>query len=459
MKTWRRLVGDRPIVTRLVLAVAVTMTVVLLLAGAFVFWRVQYALNRQLDQDLAAYQEVIERAVSTGSRPPTDTPGQSYQVYDATTGEVTDGNATFRLADPRDVEAAASSGEEVHGDVGRLVPPARHPYRYVANLVTTPAGDVVVASAISRHKHDEALRELLLQLAIADLATLAAASIVGYLVARAALNPVERYRLAAEGSDGERLLPVPEGRDDEITRLGHTFNSLLQRIQRSNERERQFLADASHELRSPLAVMRTELQMAQRPQRTAAQTHDALQSLSSQVERLIAMSNALLELEELHAHDKAFQDPVNAAELTREVAERFADEAAVAGRSIDTHVEAGLALRGNSHWLDLALANLVSNALRYGTGTITITATRAGDRAILRVDDEGEGPPADFVDHAFDRFTRADASRSTGGTGLGLALVQAVAEAHDGTATLNGSHVELSLPFTPVGEPSGKFLA
>jgi signal transduction histidine kinase len=459
MMSWRRLVGDRPIVTRLVLAVAVTMAVVLLLAGAFVFWRVQFALNRQLNQDLAAYQEVIERGVSTGSRPPTDTPGQSYQVYDATTGEVTDGNATVRLVDPLAVEAVATTGEEIRGDIGRLIPPAPHPYRYVATRVATPEGDVVVASAISRHKHDEALRELLLQLAIADLATLAAASIVGYLVARAALNPVERYRLAAESSDGERLLPVPEGRDDEISRLGTTFNSLLQRIRRSNERERQFLADASHELRSPLAVMRTELEMAQRPQRTTAQTDVALQSLSGQVERLIALSNALLALEELHAHDKAFQDPVDAAELAHQVVERFADAAASSGRTIETRVDAGLALRGNSHWLDLALGNLVSNALRYGSGTITITAKREGDRAVLGVEDEGAGPPEDFVDDAFDRFTRADPSRSTGGTGLGLALVQAVAEAHDGTATLKGSRIELSLPLTPPTGPDGKFLA
>src|SRR5690349_16948833 len=153
MKTWRRLVGDRPIVTRLVLAVALTMAAVLLLAGAFVFWRVQYALNRQLDQDLAAYQQVIERAVSTGSRPPTDTPGQTYQVYDGTTGEATDGNATVRLVDATTVGAVATSGEKVRGDVGRLLPPAPHPYRYVATRVATPEGDVVVAAAISRHKH------------------------------------------------------------------------------------------------------------------------------------------------------------------------------------------------------------------------------------------------------------------------------------------------------------------
>ena len=86
MTLWRRLVGHRPIVTRLVLAVAGTMAVILLAAGAFVFWRVEFALNRQLDQDLKAYQEVVEKSVADGSTPPSDTPGQSYQVYDARGG-------------------------------------------------------------------------------------------------------------------------------------------------------------------------------------------------------------------------------------------------------------------------------------------------------------------------------------------------------------------------------------
>jgi signal transduction histidine kinase len=443
---WRRLVGDRPIVTRLVLAVAGTMTVVLVLAGGFVFWRVGYALNRQLDQDLRAYQEVVEGAVAHSTTPPTDTPGQSYQIYDRT-GHVLGGNSrATRLVGTATV-AAAAAGTPTSEDVGHLYPPADHPYRVVTARVQTARGTVVVASAISKRKHDEALRELLLQLAIADLATLAAASLVGYGTARAALNPVERYRRAAEEAGSTPTLPVELGKDDEVTRLGHTFNALLDRIGQANERERQFLADASHELRSPLALMRTELEVATLRPRSATETRATFESLRGQVERLITLSNALLDLEELRASGTAVLEPVDVDELLTEVRSRYQPEAAADGRRIHTPPPTGRTVEGHPHWLDLALGNLVSNALRYGAGDITMAADHTDGRTRLSVTDEGTGFPATFVSKAFDRFSRAETSRTTGGTGLGLSLVQAVAEAHHGTAAITGrSTVTLTLP-------------
>lgn len=450
MNLWRRLVGDRPIVTRLVLAVAGAMTVVLLFAGAFVFWRVQYALDRQLDQDLKAYQEVVEGAISAGETPPGDTPGETYQIYDLE-GQVNGGNATVQLVDQDTVQQAAS-GTEVRVDVGHVLPSADHPYRVVTTLVETPTGPVVVAAAISRHKHDEALRELLVQLAIADLATLAAAALVGYGTARAALNPVERYRLAAEREGEPPLLPVTAGRDDEITRLGHTFNALLARIRKANERERQFLADASHELRSPLALMRTELEWALLRPRDEAETRTAFESLRAQVERLITLSNALLDLEEVRATEVAFDEPVLVDRLVDDVVGLFTARAAAEGRRIETRIPPELRIDGNQHWLELALVNLLSNALRHGAGSILVTASEDGGRTRLAVNDEGPGLPPDFIDKAFDRFARADASRSTRGTGLGLALVQAVAEAHGGSASIAGAKVTLDLPSSPATE-------
>jgi signal transduction histidine kinase len=449
MNLWSRLFGDRPIVTRLVLAVAGTMTVVLVLAGAFVYWRVEFALNRQLNQDLDAYHAVVTRNLSTGATPPTDTPGQSYQIYDRH-GRVIGGDAQTRLTDI-DTVTGIHAGEPVRQDVGSMLPPSSRPYRVITSQVRTPGGVVVVSSAISRRKHDEALRELLLQLVIADLATLIAASLVGYGVARAALTPVERYRRAAEQAQAAPVLPVDPRRDDEVTRLGHTLNALLARISAANERERQFLADTSHELRSPLSVMRTELEMALLRPRPPDEAKAALVSLQDQVERLIAVSNALLDLEEVRAGDLVDGQQIDTSELIAEVAQRYRAEAASLGRTIETDSAStepptGVLLHGNWHWLDVALGNLVSNALRYGEGAVIITAEQARNGVQLKVGDEGLGFPPEFVGKAFDRFTRAETSRTGPGTGLGLSLVQAVAEAHGGSARIAGSSVTLDLP-------------
>ncbi|MCW2867180.1 MAG: hypothetical protein JWR20_1368, partial [Marmoricola sp.] len=163
MSLWQRVVGGRPIVTRLVVAVALAMALILLLASGFVFWRVQFALDRQLDQDLAAWRGVVVPAVRHGVLPPRDTPGQTVQVYDLGGQRVQgDGRRLPDLLTPAQVRDVARDGS-ARLDLGRLLPPPAHRgFRVQADRVRTPSGPRVVASAISRSKHDEALRELLL---------------------------------------------------------------------------------------------------------------------------------------------------------------------------------------------------------------------------------------------------------------------------------------------------------
>lgn len=444
MRGWGPLVGSRSIITRLVLAVAAAMTLVLAAGAAFVFWRVSVALSDQLDNDLSAYREVAESAVESGQVLVEDTPGQSYQVYDLT-GSITGGDATRRLVPAGLVREVAAHGSR-HGAVGHLLRPSPRSYRYVVARTPSPSGPVVVAYAISRHDHDEALRELLLQLLIADLATLVAASYVGYRTARGALNPVERYRRAAASAGEQGRLPVGE-RDDELSRLGHTFNELLDRIASGAARERQFLADASHELRSPLTVMRAEVEWALMRPADVEANRETLESLGSQVTRMVTLCNALLDLEELRADPEPIEDVVSLADAAFEVAARWRHRVAEAGRELVIQVPEDLVVHGHLHWLDLALDNLVSNALRYGSGSIALTGERHGDQVLAMVEDQGPGFPADFVGRAFDRFARAEESRASGGTGLGLALVAAVAETHGGSVSIRGSRVTLSLPF------------
>ena len=192
--------------------------------------------------------------------------------------------------------------------------------------------------------------------------------------------------------------------------------------------------------------MRTELEVALLRPSGHTETTTAFESLRSQVERLIALSNALLDLEELRASDDHPHDSVDVDRLLSDVTSRFARQANAEGRRLETFVATGLSIEGNQHWLELALANLISNALLHGGGTVRIIATETPQGARLAVSDEGPGFAAEFADRAFDRFTRADTSRTTRGTGLGLALVQAIAEAHGGTATITGPQVAIDLP-------------
>jgi signal transduction histidine kinase len=314
--------------------------------------------------------------------------------------------------------------------------------------VPSPRGERVVAAAISRRKHDEALRELLLQLGIADVMALVAASFVGYRTARAALDPVERYRRAVEdvGEDGSgHRLPVGSGRDDELARLGHTFNDLLARIEDSTNRERQFLADAAHELRTPLSLMRTELEWAVHRPRSASETATVLASLQGQVNRLVDLANALLDLEELHASTIPREDVV-VAELVHDAVR------SVVPSGDAVHVDAADAVvHLNGRWTRLAVANLVTNGVRHGGGAVCVAARVGDGRVRIAVRDHGPGFPDEFVEHAFDRFTRAEQSRTTPGSGLGLALVKEVARAHGGRAFVApvdgpGACVVLDLP-------------
>jgi signal transduction histidine kinase len=315
----------------------------------------------------------------------------------------------------------------------------------------------VVATGISLAHRDEALRELLVQLAIADALVLLAASYVGYRTARGALNPVEQYRLAAEvagGRPGARL-PVATDRDDELTRLGHTLNDLLGRLESSTLREHQFLADASHELRAPLALLKAEIEFALNRPRAPEQTVATLRSVQSQTDRLIDLANTLLDLEEIDSLSAVSRSAVDVYDLVHTVAGRCEDAFAHAGRRIRTEAP-DVRVLASRRWLDAALNNLVTNALRHGDGDVSIVARSEGDRLLISVSDQGAGFPDDFVAIAFDRFTRAEESRTTTGSGLGLAVVAAVARNHEGSVYIcaenRGTRVVLDLHCPPVIE-------
>ena len=446
MSLWRRFLPNARIRVRIVAAVILAMTVVLLAAGGFVYWRVSYALDRQLNQDLRAYTDLVTAAIKAGDRLPADKPGLVSQTF-ATDGHALDKSdpGVRKLLTDRQILSATSRSRRV--EVGRFLPPPdQNPYRVRYFTTPTPRGTVVVATAISRHKHDEALRELLLQLCLADLATIAAAGAVGWGATRAALDPVERYRraAAAAGGDPSRRLPVDPRFDDELTRLGTTLNSLLTEIEHGQIRERQLLADASHELRSPLALLAAEVEWARSRPRTPDEIDTVLVSVADQIQQLTSLSNALLDLEEAkgHQHDSALA-PLN--DLLAAAIAQPSKVAGAAGREVVLDASTSV-VRVDRSWMELAVANLVTNAVKHGQGTITVTGRTANGSVQVRVTDQGDGVPASLGDSAFDRFTRGDPTRSTPGNGLGLALVRAVAERHRGHASLIPGGVMLEFP-------------
>lgn len=430
---------------RLVRNVAAVMLLVLFATSGFLFGRVNYGLNRQLSRDLRAYDEVVVQAVKSQTDVPAQTPGQWYQVLDQD-GHLIAGSSRIgssripllRLLTP-ELERQARKGGAVHAERGSFFPGGRYAFRLRTTTWERPDGRAIIVTAISRRPRDEALRELLVQLALADFLVLIAASYVGYRTARGALDPVERYRATAAGageSPGTRL-PVDTDRDDELTRLGDTFNHLLARLERANERERRFLADAAHELRTPLALMSAEVELALHQPRDAEYLRNVVVAVAAETARMAGLANALLDLEELESGVQSSECSADIGAILTTSADRYRGVLERDGRTIVVDA-ADIVCTVSEPWIDAAISNLVSNAVRYGAGTITLSVWTDSDTVLIVVDDEGEGFPADLLTSAFDRFTRADTSRTTQGSGLGLPLVMAVARAHGGTARIEG---------------------
>jgi signal transduction histidine kinase len=171
--------------------------------------------------------------------------------------------------------------------------------------------------------------------------------------------------------------------------------------------------------------------------------------VDTEVRRLIDLSNALLDLEQLGSGEPAHREDTGLDGLVRSVTDRYQAAAARDGRSLTVRT-AGAVVSVDPRWLEPAIANLVGNALRHGRGAVRVEAEADSGRLRLWVTDEGPGFPPDFLPRAFDRFARAEASRTSPGAGLGLALVAAVAESHDGAVraenTAQGAVVTLDLP-------------
>jgi len=435
--------------------------VVLAGTGFFVFLQFRHDVDGALDTGLRSRADELSSAVRQAE---THLPRASQRLVGRTEsfaevldlrGRVLDASPAIGGADLLDAgQLRAAARGPVFFDRGPL-PGLDQGSRLLAVPVATPVGKRIVVVGTSTEDRDDATGDLEQLLLLGLPAALILACIAGYGVATAALRPVEAMRARAEeistAAPDERL-PVPETRD-EVARLGETLNEMLARIGDSVERERAFVADASHELRTPLAILRAELDLALAEGRSPAELRAALASAAEETDRLTQLSDDLLTIAQTERGELPLRLERRRVGATFEtVGRRFALRAEEAGRRIEVGEGAEIALPVDRLRVDQAVGTLVDNALRYGEGTVTLAARRAGEAVEIHVTDEGAGFPTEFLPHAFERFSRAPGVRD-GGSGLGLAIVATVAEAHGGGAHAanlagGGADVWLSLPLS-----------
>jgi signal transduction histidine kinase len=301
---------------------------------------------------------------------------------------------------------------------------------------------------------EEALKDLVQLLFLGGPVALLLASLAAYWVAAAALRPVEAMRSQAaeiSAAHPDKRLPVPST-GDEIARLGTTLNAMLERLGEALEHERSFVADASHELRTPLAILRTELELALAKGRSPAELQAALASAAEETDRLTQLSEDLLTIAQTERGELPLRlGRVKLDEVFEGVARRFARRAGEEGRSIAVAPNRDDAFQADRLRLDQAIGSMVDNALRYGWGPIDLEAGEEGGWTEIHVLDRGPGFAEQFLEHAFERFSRGSPSDRDGGSGLGLAIVQTIARAHGGDALAanrpgGGADVWLRLP-------------
>ena len=438
-----------PIRIRLTLVFSLAMLIALAGAGAFAYVRVGNDLASGLDQELRGRAQDLSALVRNGGSLRSTNgrlieSGETFAQLVAPGGRVVDATQALGTASLLTRGQLARAREGAVFVNRQSVPGLNEP----ARLLAVPLESRVLVAGTTRENRAETLNSLRDAFLIGGPVALLLASLAGYALAGSALRPIEAMRRrAAEISTTslDERLPVAETRD-EVSRLGETLNEMLARIEDGVLRERRFVADASHQLRTPLALLTTELELARRRDRSPDELRAALDAATESTARLSRLADDLLLLAQADEDGVPLKaEATDLADLAQQVGERF---------GIRVRAEP-LVVSADPLRLEQALSNMVDNALRHGGGDVTLSAARRSGDVELHVLDDGRGFPAGFVAHAFGRFSRADSS-SADGSGLGLAIVETIARAHGGEAHAEnrpggGADVWLALPLRSVG--------
>lgn len=334
-------------------------------------------------------------------------------------------------------------------------------FRVLARTFDAPDGRVTIYVASSIEEVAESVETLsgFLQLGIPAVLLVVAAST--WLLVGRALAPVEAIRrevASISSRDLARRVPKPSSRD-EVARLAETMNAMLERLQAASERQDQFVADAAHELRSPLAAMRAEIEVdLQSPRQQDPRA--ALMSLHAEVIRMQRLVDDLLLLARSDADGlERKSEEVDLDDIVLDAARRARAQAPI---RVDTSAVSAAAVRGDLDQLSRAVTNLLDNAARHAVSTVRLALSETDGAVALTVTDDGPGIPGADAERVFERFTRLDSARTRGegGAGLGLAITRAIVEAHGGTVVLDtrntqGARFVVLLPAaSDAGEPA-----
>jgi two-component system OmpR family sensor kinase len=375
---------------------------------------------------------------------------QSAQIVDLVSGEVVVSTADLPpvpLIEPAVLAGEATITSEIRhpdSDRGRLLLKATtvtvngRRFGVIAGVESSPSlseSGIIVASAV----------------AAAMVIAFGLASAV-WISVRSALRPVENLADEADqlasNMSAESWALENQATTAEIDHLVRRLNSLLLRVHESQENERAFLEDASHDLRTPIAVARAELDLASSTT-TEAETRSALESAIEELDRLDRLAADLLVLARMRAQPTSAVEMVHVGHLVRQTAARKMRDPQ--HRPLEVTVEGSADMRGDPFMLERAVDNVLSNAIRHASSHVDVAVESSGGTTSIRVGDDGPGFTDALISSAAQRFTRD--TKHGEGAGLGLAIAAAIAEAHGGSISLGnrsegGAEVTLRLPST-----------
>ena len=422
------------------------LAVTFLVAASGVWLSIRNSIHETVDEDLRARWKFVLESLAHQSEK------QSFEPLArelAEQAEMAPAEVRYRIADSTGHWLYASAGTENWAssapDPRRLparggtaiLGTGRHPFRVLSAAV--PGGLVQIGMPL--HEYYEMLDHFTWSALLASPALLLLAALGGYWMSRRALTPVDQITTAAaeiEAQNLSRRLRL-SGTGDELDRLSETLNSMFGRLETSFRRMAQFTADASHELRTPVAIVRTTVEVTRARPRTPEQYKEALDRILGESERMTALIEDLMALARADAEvDCVALEPIDLADVLREQCANVHVLADSAGVRLSSNLPDRCELPGETMMLGRLFLVLLDNAIRYtpagGEVSVSLDLDRANHVAIGIVRDTGIGIAPEDLPHVFERFYRAakDRSRQSGGTGLGLSIAHWIAQRHGG---------------------------